>query len=163
MDDELENRLADYIRGELPPEEGARMTQQIALNPELNQTADELRRLLALAEQIAQDEPPEELVAEARESLLRELAAREKRHGHHLRLMILQFQGSWGHGEMCLAPEIHDRPGAGVSGCALFTRSSPREVAREGAGQVPLLKLQIQGSWGHGEGCLPDSGGRPRA
>jgi hypothetical protein len=163
MDDELEHRLADYIRGELPPREGARLTQQIALNPNLRQTADGLRRLLALAEQIAQDEPPEDLVADARESVLRELAAREKRQGRHLRLMMLQFQGSWGHGEMCLAPEIHDRPGAGVSGGALFTRSSPREEVRESAGHIPLLKLQIQGSCGHGEGCLRHSSGRPRA
>jgi anti-sigma factor RsiW len=163
MNDELENRLVDYIRGELLPEEDARMTQQIALNPELRQTADDLRRLLALAEQIAQDEPPDDLVADARESVLGELTAREKRQGRHLRLMMLQFQGSWGHGEMCLAPEIRDRPGVGTLGGALLTRSSSREEAREGAGQIPLLKLQIQGSCGHGEGCLRHSSGGPRA
>jgi hypothetical protein len=163
MTDQLESRLADYLRGELSPDEAEQVEEHVARRPELRQTVDDFRKLLALVELIARDEPPEELVAEASESVLRELAAREKRQGRHLRLMMLQFQGSWGHGEMCLAPEIRDRPDVGTSGGALLTRSSSREEAREGAGQIPLLKLQIQGSCGHGEGCLRHSSGGPRA
>lgn len=163
MTDELESLLADYLRGEVSPGDGSQVEEYLARRPELRQTVDDFRKLLALVEQIARDEPPEELVAEASESVLRELAAREKRQGRHLRLMMLQFQGSWGHGEMCLAPEIRDRPDVGTSGGALLTRSSSREEAREGARQIPLLKLQIQGSCGHGEGCLRHSSGGPRA
>ena len=135
------------------------MVDRLALDSELQQTADDFRKIIALSEQIAQDDPPEGLAAEARESLLRKLESSDRRQGRHLRLMMLQFQGSWGHGEMCLATEIRDLSDAGVSGGALFTKTDSLQGRHETIGQVPLLKLQIQGSWGHGEGCLPEPAG----
>jgi hypothetical protein len=159
MAGELENQLADFIRGELSPDEDSQMREHLAQRPELRQTADDLRKVLALSKEIAQDEPLDILVAEARESLLRELASIERRQGRHLRLMMLQFQGSWGHGEICVGAKLPASFGSAKRSSGSPGHSECIGEPQEGIGQVPLLKLQIQGSWGHGEGCLPASAG----
>ncbi len=158
MTDEFENELADYLRGELTAEEEARMEAHLRRDREKQSLADDFRGLLALARQIAQDEPPEELMAQARQSVLQAIAHPA---GQHLRLMMLQFQGSWGHGEICLLPRIHSEGGARLSAhrAGLLEPREDLQEPQEQIRQVPLLKLQIQGSWGHGEACLPDAAG----
>src|SRR5215469_4152551 len=101
MTDRIENQLADYLRGELSPEERALIDEWLKLDPDARQMADDFRGLLALTEHIRQDDPPEELIIEARQRVQRSI---EQQHSRHLRLMALQFQGSWGHGEICLRP-----------------------------------------------------------
>ena len=156
MTDRIENQLADYLRGELGPEERALVDEWLKLDPAARQMADDFRALLALAGQILQDDPPEELLIEARQAVLRSV---EEQPSRLLRLMALQFQGSWGHGEICLRPEGSAEICSGSPRRGALARTGAIPERRDSIGQVPLLKLQVQGSWGHGEGCLPDVSG----
>jgi hypothetical protein len=168
MTDEFENRLADYVRRELMAEEEARMTEYLRLNPHKQKIAGDFGELLGLTKQIAMDDPPDGLIAEGRQSVLSELRAIERRAADRgqLRLLTLQLQGCSGHGELCLEAELHsDLPG--IDHLAFGARGKSLELGSRGKlpeeiGQVPFLKLQIQGSWGHGEDCVPGGAGSPR-
>ena len=71
---QFENRLSDYVRDELSPDARREVDAYLDAHPEALESLQELREILGLTEQIRADEPPANLLPEARSELLDQLA-----------------------------------------------------------------------------------------
>jgi anti-sigma factor RsiW len=67
---EFENRLSDYLRGELPADQRGEMEAYIDHHPEHLESLESFQALLPLAAQVGQDQPPAGLLEQARAGVL---------------------------------------------------------------------------------------------
>ncbi|MCC7262861.1 MAG: hypothetical protein IT369_10100 [Candidatus Latescibacteria bacterium] len=74
----FENRLSDYVRGELPAQEKREVEAYLEAHPEVLETVKDVEELLGLTRQLNADRPPPSLMAEARAELFKQLEAQEQ-------------------------------------------------------------------------------------
>ena len=74
---EFENYLSDYVRGTLSPQERQEVEEYLSRHPEALKAVKEVRDVLTLTAPIREDQPPAELLQEARAGLLEQISLRE--------------------------------------------------------------------------------------
>ena len=77
--DEFENRLSDYVRGELSPAEARELETYLDGHPEAADDLEAVRTVVELGADIGAAEPSEALFAGARDNALRAIGAQEER------------------------------------------------------------------------------------
>ncbi|MBI2505654.1 MAG: hypothetical protein HYW07_20770 [Candidatus Latescibacteria bacterium] len=70
---EFENRLSDYLRGELPTDQRREVAAYIEQHPESLESIEAIQEILPLASQVRQGQPPEGLLEQARTGVLARL------------------------------------------------------------------------------------------